>query len=329
MIKGMLPKTLILCLLIIFFFFGAFIAKAQVRSTDIVLSISPKYPAPNQNVEAKLSTQVASLDKAYISWSVNGNSLSGGIGKTNFAFDTGTLGTTIQVSASIELADGTSVEKSIYIDPFEVDMLWEAVDSYAPPFYRGKTLVSKEGMFKVVAMPSSLASNTSSVNFSYAWKKDNRAQLDSSGWGKRYYIFKNPYIDRTNTINAQISDINGKIISAKSLVIYPFNPKIIFYRVDPMYGIQYETALTDGFQIKEEGGIIAGIPYYINSKNLNSSEIIFNWKIDEEDIYTTTPNQLISLIPEKNKRGTSQVSLNVENDNNLFNGITKLLRVNF
>ena len=84
----MQKKQLILILILIIAFTGFFAhTYAQVRDTDIILSVSPENPNPNQNVTATLSSYSIDLDKANISWSVNGQETSMGIGKKSFYFE--------------------------------------------------------------------------------------------------------------------------------------------------------------------------------------------------------------------------------------------------
>ncbi len=323
--------TLLTLLSLVIFLSSMATAHAQLRNTDMVLTISPPYPAPLQNVEAKISTAVTDLEKAYISWSLNGQRMASGVGKKIFSFEIGADAVDVELVVSVETVDGQSVVKSIRIKPAEIDILWEAVDSYAPPFYRGKTLVAKEGTFKVAAMPSvvSLSGKISSNNLSYAWQKDNKAQQSASGWGKRSFIFNNSYLDRANQINVKVSDIEGNINTAGKIVIAPFNPKIVFYRMDKSLGMITETALQDGFEVKEGGETIAGIPYFINPDNLNSGDIEYSWKVGGEDIYTVNPRYQVSLVPESGKSGSSTLRLYVENTRNLFEGVSKTINVRF
>ena len=76
-------------------------AYAQVRDTDIVLSLSPQYPSSNQNVTATLSSYTTDLNKALIVWSINNQEASEGVGKKSFYFTTESSDTLITLTASI------------------------------------------------------------------------------------------------------------------------------------------------------------------------------------------------------------------------------------
>ena len=47
------------------------------------------------------------------------------------------------------------------------------------------------------------------------------------------------------------------------------------------------------------------------------------------ELITTTPRNLITVIPEEGKPGTSVINLNVENIRNLFEGVTEEVIVSF
>ncbi|OGI65044.1 hypothetical protein A2647_01330 [Candidatus Nomurabacteria bacterium RIFCSPHIGHO2_01_FULL_40_24b] len=334
MIKEMIQKILILNLSLVFMFFfvfGANFALAQIKNTDIVLEISPKNPAPNQSVRAIVNTSTTDLKKAYISWSVNGEKLSAGIGRDSFSFNMGSGTSFTELAVTIDMTNGQSVVKTINISPAEVDLLWEAYNSYVPPFYRGKALVASEGTYKVVAMPSVSGTNgkISSNNLSYAWKKNYKAQPDDSGWGKRFLILKHSYIDTSYQISVEVSDVLGKINASSRITLAPSSAKIVFYRVDPVLGIKMENAIEDGHKISKGGETIIAVPYFVTPKNLNSLDLEFKWLVGGIELITTTPRNLITVIPEEGKPGTSVINLNVENIRNLFEGVTEEVIVSF
>lgn len=322
-------KNLFIATLVIVSFLPMTLVQAQVKGSDVVLAIFPEHPATNQNVQAKLDTFVIDLKKAYISWSVNGQRLSGGIGRDTFSFDIGPGGAQSELSVSIETIDGQSIVKNLYVSPLELDILWEAHNSYTPPFYRGKTLISKEGEYKVSAVPSTGNSITGTKNFSYAWSKDGNAQLGSSGWGKSSFTFKNTYLDRTNTIEVKVSDILNKFSGSKNITLEAGSSKVLFYKVNKDIGILTNVAIEENFEIKKEGETIAAIPYFINTQNLEDSNILFKWKVGGQNVLTEEPRNQISIVPESGKKGFSTLGLTVENTRNLFQGIGKTINVRF
>ena len=326
----MRKRNLILIIIITFALMGSF-ANAQIRDTDIVLSILPEYPNPNQNVTATLSSHSIDLDKVNISWSVNSQEMSLGIGKKSFSFKTGEAGSSSTLTATIETIDGQNILKTINISPADVDILWEAYDSYVPPFYKGKALPPSQGKFKVVAMPSLINQNgkVNMSNLSYAWKKDGTVQSSSSGWGKSYFIFTNSYLDKNNIIEVKVSDISGGTNASGKITLKTTTPKILFYRNDPVFGIKWETILNNGFTIGESGETIVVEPYFFSPKDINSSYLTFKWTLNTQKIQTPDPKNILSIKPEAGQSGSSIIKVDINNTGTLFQSLAKQLTVQF
>ncbi len=326
----MRKKYLILVLMLAVALLGSF-AFAQIRSTDIVLSISPLNPNPNQDVSATISSHSTDLDKANISWLINNQETSKGIGKKSFSFRMGSLGTPTVLSVSIETLEGQTVSKNITITPADVDMLWEAYDTYAPPFYKGRILAPSQGQYKVVAMPNIINQNgkVDVTNLSYDWKKDDDNQIDSSGWGKNYFIFQNSYLDKNNVVEVAVSDISGGTNASGKINLQPIDPKILFYENDPTLGTKWETSLSDGFSIDSNGKTIVAEPYFFSPKNINSGDLDFGWSLNGNKIDAPNPKNILSVKPEAGQSGDATISLDINNINTLFQEMAKQITVSF
>ncbi len=307
---------------------GAFFAlktNAQVESTDIVLNINPAYPKAGESVTASLSTYTTDLNNARISWILDNQTMLEGVGKTSFSFKVGNSGFQTNLEAKIETVDGSTLDKKIIISPSDIDLLWEADNTYAPPFYKGKTLASIEGKIKVVAIPST----QNLLGYSYQWRQDDKGKPDSSGYQKNFYIYQNSYLEDNNKVGVTVSDLLGNNIGLGQITITPGNPKIIFYEKDQNLGTKWENALTDGYTLNKNGDTIVAEPYFFSSQDLNSGNLTFNWSLNGED--TLIPNQknILSIKPEDNKSGTAVVKVVINNTRTLFQSLDKEINVNF
>lgn len=311
--------------------FSGIFTHAQVRDTDLVLDISPLYPNPNENVTATLTSYATNLDKAVITWSVDGQVRSEGIGKKSFFFTMAGAGTTLNISATINTLDGQSLQKSVLVTPTAVDLLWEANDSYSPPFYKGKTLVGSQGEFKVVAIPS-LRNQNGAIdpdNLSYTWSKDGDMQPDSSGWGKTSFVFTNSYLDKGNSINLKVSDITGKVNASSNMDLQTSTPKVLFYEKDPALGVKWERSLNDGFIVNPSGSILVAEPYFFSPKDISTNDLTFTWYLNDGYVDTPTPKNVLSVKPEAGKSGNSIIRVVVNNVRTLFQTAEKTLNVTF
>lgn len=327
--KVSILKLLILILGI--FVVAPFIAFAQVQSTDVTLSVTPKFPAPGGKVTATLSSYVTSLDRANMTWFVNGENMLSGIGKKSFSFTLGTIGSNTTLRVDIQTIDRQSLTKTVNLSATEIDMLWEATDSYVPPFYKGKALVSREGYFKVVAIPniSSAGGTINPVNLSYTWEKDDKGQPDMSGWGKNYFIFKNSYIDTSNEILVKVSDVFGNINTGNKINVQGKEPKIVFYKKDVLLGTDLNKSLANGYFLEKKGDALTAVPYFFSPKEINSENLIFNWKINGNSAPTPLIKNELRVVGEPGKTGQALIEVEVINSNTLFQSLTKKLNVIF
>lgn len=317
-----MKKRALIILSVLFLGFFAVTTHAQLQNGDILISISPSSPNPNTNTKVSLSTYSTDLNKTKISWYLDGNLASEGIGRKNFSFTTKAAGTSSTVEAIIETSSGDLIKKQVVITPSSVDILWEAKNSYVPPFYKGKKLGTNEGLFKINAIPNS----SSIVGNFYDWKLDNSPDQNSSGYEKNYFEFQKSYLDVNNKIDVIITDLFGKKIGEGNITVGTNSPKILLYEKDQVLGIKWEAALDDGFKISKTGNTIFAAPFYF-STNTNQSNLSYEWYIGKEK--TESSNNLLSVKPADRNSGTSIIKVAINNINSLFQNMEKTLNVNF
>lgn len=328
--------NLILKLTFMTFVFGFFIFMpsktfAQIVSTDITLNIIPNNPEPKEDVIATITSFSVDLNKAFISWSIDGKEIGNGIGKKSITFQMYDLGSLLSLDVSIDTFDGQNVSKKLTITPTLVDMLWEATDSFVPPFYRGKTLVAPEGSFKVVAIPSinGVDGKINPNNLSYNWEQDGSMRPSLSGWGKDSLTFKNSYLEKENEIKVEVADITGKIKSEGKITLQTYTPRILFYKKDPFLGIQMNKSITSGYVVNKEGETLLAVPYFFSPKNLESPLLSFSWYLGGEKINTPKIKNEVNIRPQEGKSGSSNVRLFISNTKTLFQEAEKEVLVNF
>ena len=320
----MVKKITILFSVFIYLFF-AFSAYAQVQGADIVLDINPKYPKTNEEVKASVATFSTDLNKAKISWKLNGQLSIEAVGKKDFSFTTASTGLQTVLEVEIQTSDGSFINKKMIITPSDIDMLWEAPDSYTPLFYKGKALNTSEGTLKVVA----LANSRDSAGLSYNWRLDDTNKPDSSGYKKNYYTFKNSFLDKENTVEVTTSNLAGNNNAQGKITIKPVKPKIVFYQKDPNLGIRYEKAIDNNFTINPNGEIFVAEPYFFSPKNINSSDLEFKWSLGNSEIDTPSPKNELGIRPEQGQTGQSSVKLAISNIKKMFLNAEKQIQVSF
>lgn len=171
------------------FIFGTpFVSFAQTGvEPTLGIKITPEIPGPFENVTINLTSYSTDLSRALINWSVDGKTSLSGYGRVDFSINSPAVGSQKTINISIVTQTGVSIERTVVIAPQDVDLLWESLDSYVPPFYKGRSLPSREGLIKITAVPSlrnSIGSKLDESDLVYSWSQNYNPIQKFSGYGK-------------------------------------------------------------------------------------------------------------------------------------------------
>lgn len=313
----------IVLILGIFLFSGANVRASELglQDNDIDVSTIPENPEPYQNVTIKLNSYAADLNKAFIEWRNGNKLLLSGYGKTSYSFQT--LGPDVPISfnVTITLSDsGDKVTKIFTINPSEIELMWEGVNSYTPPFYRGKSFPTREGGIRVVAIPNTTTIKQGKGNISYTWKNNDTVIQGVSGYGKDSYIFSNDQLRTKENVTVIASSIDGKYNATKNIDIPISSPKMIFYKKSPTEGVLYNKALTDGTFVSDDEFTIVAEPYFLSLKG-NENSFSYDWKINGESIATPSRGNELTVHP-SSRGGYATINLVLENLSFLFQKVS-------
>ncbi len=325
-------RFLLLYLTTIFIIFGVLLPFTvdAASPSSILVDVSPENPSPGENVIITLNSYVSNLDSVLISWSVNDKVVASLVGKKSLSVTAPAAGAETNIKVTVFLPDG-EIDTKIVIRPTIMALLWQAEDSYVPPFYKGKALPTPDSSIKVVAMPEVKIGSKiiNSNNLVYAWKKDYTNNQDASGYGKNYFVYSNDYLENSNTISVTASTTDQNYFSEARLNIGTYQPKILFYKNDPSLGTLWEQALSDGYQIIG-AEILEAAPYFISPKDIRIPSLVFNWFINNNMI--TVANYKKNLMPlqaQAGTSGTSKIKLEISNTYKIFENASKEINVSF
>jgi hypothetical protein len=309
--------------------FGVSFAFAA-SSSSISIDVNPENPSPNQTATVTLSSYTSNLDSVTIIWSVNGKSAASGVGKKTFSVTAGNEGSTTTVEARVMLPDG-EIDKRVVIAPKVMTLLWQATDSYVPPFYRGKALPVLDTEIKVVAIPEAKNSNgtNNSKNMVYDWKKNYESMPEISGYGKNYMTYVTDYLDNSSVVSVTASTVEQDYSSEAEVALNTYDPKIIFYKKDDMLGTLWRSSIEDGHQIAGDETLVAA-PYFISPKNLYIPTLNWKWLINGSVV--GSGGSLFNMLPVKVQpgvTGTSSIQINVSSSDKIFQNLSKKINVQF
>lgn len=298
--------------------------------SDILINMVPENPAPGENVNISLNSYAYNLNTVLISWYVNNKKSSEGIGKKSFSLQAGNINTENVVSVKIKLPDG-EIEVKIVVKGSNMVLLWQAEDSYVPPFYKGKALPSPDSNVKVVALPEIIDGKNmvDPNNMTYAWKLDYSNDGDASGYGKNYFIYTNDYLEKSNTVSVTAETTDQKYSVANSIDINTTEPKILFYKKDPGLGTLWENAISNNYKM-EEDEILEAAAYFISPKNLLNPILSWSWSINGAPVYLESIiNNIIPLRKQTGVSGTAKLKLQIENKYKVFQTTSKEINIQF
>lgn len=302
-------------------------AELSINQNDVNIEINPQNPAPGKDVSITVYSYSTNLNKAKIEWKDNGgNVLLSGTGETTYTLRAGGPNSDINIQVHItSYGDSTAIVKQIFIHPTDIDILWQSIDGYVPPFYKGKALPTSESVIRAVAMPNAgaVANNN---NIVYSWKLEHNTMTKFSGYGKDSFTFQNSYLRNMEHINVSASSVSGSYNAENNITIPIQKSKILFYLKNPDGTTNYSNALTNDSTISGEESTFVAEPYFFPLASALGS-IKYNWKINGSSI--DTPRNPFNLtIKPASTGGYATISLSIENISKLFQSVSSTLKLN-
>jgi len=299
----------------------------EVQEGEINVETSPNNPQPYQDVTITLSSYATDLNKAIITWKTSAVTVLSGIGKTSYSFKTGKSGSVNVFDITITpVGTMNTINKQIAIVPSEIEILWESVDGYVPPFYKGKALPTSGGFIRAVAIPNTSTIKSGSGSITYEWKNAGDVVQNASGYNKNSYEFKNSMFNDVNEITVIASSVGSSYGAENTIEIPIYKPKIVFYKKSPTEGILYSNALNKEVVMQEDEMTIVALPYFLPTKG-NESNLSYGWKINGKNIETPTKKEELTVRP-TSRGGYATVDLVIENLGELFQKISNQLKIN-
>lgn len=303
------------------------LGEASVQDGDINIETIPENPEPYQNVTITLTSYSTDLNKAFIEWRTSGKVVLSGIGKSSYSFTAlGPNTNTVFTVGITPVETGVKITKQAVINLTEIDLFWEGVDSYVPPFYKGKSFVSPEGLIKVTAVPNTTIVKQGSKNVVYTWKNNDKTILEASGYGKDSYTFSNSELNNEESITVNASSVDGSYNATRTIRIPLVSPKIVFYKRSPTEGILYNSALVDETYIPEDEMTVVAAPYFLPILG-RESKFTYTWRLNDKVIDTPSKKTELTVRPSA-RGGYATIAVVMENLNTFFQKVSGTLKLN-
>jgi hypothetical protein len=321
----LLKKTSFFIVLASLFLSCSFVRAQSIPGIQdpLVVSVVPTNPRSNEPVFITIQSYSTDLDRALITWTVDGKVEASGVGLRDFNLMAGGLGSTKVVKASVGTLNTGTLSTNIIIRPADVGLLWEA-DTYTPPFYQGKALHSYNGSFKVIALPDLYTTDgkkIASKDLVYTWKKNGEVQGSASGYGRSSFIgSQTSYLREGEDISVEVSAPQEEVVASNSILVTPNVPEVLFYENSPLYGIVYEKALKGTKKLTNEEISIVTEPFFFSIAQRNTSNLTYSWKLNGAPLSDFANKSEVTLRRVSGEAGTANLNVILQSQTKVLQG---------
>lgn len=298
---------------------------------QIEFTIEPSFPKPGGDVNITLEAYGTDLNIANITWTVDGKIAKSGKGEKSFALKAGKEGSATRVETSIETAEGEVIKKQFSINPQTVDIIWEA-RTYAPPFYKGKTMYTPQEKIVFVAMPNLTTVSGASISPKqtiYKWSKDNTVLGSLSGYGKSAYIYSGSVLSIPVDITVEASAESGQA-ARSNITLSPIGAEAAFYEDSPSLGVLFNREVSTGINMSgSREKSIAVFPYFFGVQSRSEPKLSYTWTMNGSRLDVDKSQSVMTFRNEKNEEGVATIGIIINNDGSFLQGAIGGTVINF
>ncbi|MBC8464917.1 MAG: hypothetical protein H8D63_00880 [Parcubacteria group bacterium] len=314
----------------------AVISHVHALESYVSVDVEPAYPAAGEMITVSVSSFAFDMNRAYVTWYENGAYRSEGTGLNTFSTEAGNTGITMTISATIVSPDNETITKTVRFTPGGgVDLLWEAIDAYTPPFYRGKALPASQAHVKVIAVPHLTTGNGTKLDadtITYTWQRNGfyRDTKSQSGYGRSTLLLMKDILLPNETVSVTATSPGGSLSARESINLPEVDPEIIFYEEHPTLGVRFNEALVNGILLRERETVIRAEPYFFSTDNHNRSSLSYDWSVGGRHVssHWNNPGDLAIDVPE-GTTGNTALSLSVTYTDRMLQSLKETLSITF
>lgn len=291
------------------------------------LDISPRTPAPNDVVTARVRSFSTSLDDKTVVWTVNGEEVGRGMGKTTQEITMGAAGTTNVIRVSVILSSNNIKTETLTVRPGLVYLSWEA-RSATPVWYVGGALPSPGSEVLVRARPELRFGSgiLDPTTLTYTWSLDGRPLRSLSGVGKNLFTFTTGNLpNRLHRISVVVSSPSGQSRGEGEINIPIINPEVLFYEVDPLVGPITQRTLQNTSIIRNNEPQLLAAPFFFSADALNLLE--YNWKIGGRELDNSFTSVNTITLQAESGSFTETIAITIQHLSNIFQYASKTLQI--
>lgn len=306
-------------------------AQSFVSGQDITINQSSSFPKPNSPMTLEASSNSFDINKADVSWYLNGVLEQSGKGLDLYSFTIGPAGSESRVSIVITTNRGSTIKKDLSFRPASVDLVYESLSGFKPPLYKGKVPATHLSPVKVVAFANFTdgSGKTYQPNeIIYKWTVNRDILSESSGLGRNQMTFSGPTYHKSADVRVDAETVDGKFLQARQINIKAEDPKVLFYEDHPTLGLLTEKAyLSQPFNLIEEEVTLSAVPFGMT--NLNSfRDVEYQWSLNGKKLLPIGDRNKV-ILRNEGLDGTAVLRLDIYNNKKILQFAKSAININF
>jgi len=307
-------------------------AQPSTQSVDTIsLTQSPLFPELNEPVDVSVISRIININNKQTVWRVNGDVVASGVGIREITVNTTNRDNTIRVDYNVTVY-GRNVQRTLEIKPTDVNLIWEAKESFVPPFYKGKALHPGWGSVKITALSHIYREDGrmySPNELLYTWEYNGLVHGSDSGRGRDSFVI-NTVPRRGNAVRVQIETINGSIVADKSIRLPITDPDVLLYSHNQLTGPFVNQAVNGSYSLStnEEIELIA-YPYFFLVSDSTDPSLSYDWSMNNDTLEPTDRDNIVRLRRQPGVRGQAQIDVDITDNTRIFPSTSAKVNIAF
>lgn len=271
----------------------------HISPKRVDITLSPEHPQPFSDVQMELTSYALDLRNSTITWTIDGEIIDEGVGKTALTFRTKGVGSQHRVTAHVAAEDGIG-QADARITPAVVDIVWEGA-TVIPPFYRGRALPSPGSDLHAHAVVQAMRNGTRipENEIVYTWTDDSRTLL--SGRGKsRITLPGGLTSSRTISVTVESGDFASSLTEPLPIA----TPRLALYEQHPLFGVLFHRAFIGDVHSREAVLKVTAAPFFAPGPH---NDLAYAWNANGIDVSPNPAEPQTLTITAANFTGTMDI----------------------
>ena len=209
------------------------------------------------------------------------------------------------------------------IKPVYLDVIFEP-QTRVPDFYQGRSLPSIGSLVNATALLN--VGSTNNSQFVYTWQI-NRQVIEGGPIRERNQVSFEMPMGNSAILSLRVTDLNGNVLANRAILLPSVEPRISFYEVSPLFGINQKPFDTN-LPLIGNSVTVQAEPYYLDSRVYNDPDIK-EWKINNTPSNYTGGNPYQVTLQRAGESGVSRLNFHVRDTTQVLQGAEANIQINF